>query len=372
MSRQTDLVDISQDGVPAPFAPVAVTGTTPSLNVGSYNFFNQNALTGNTTVSFTSVPTNANWKYSFKNTNSVAWNISYASLVASLAAPNNQPHDITFKPDGTEMYILGNSNPTMYQLTLSTAWDITTATATGNKNISSGSASLYGLDISTDGLNIYTTSAAAGTIEQYTLGTAWDITTATLTRTFSTTAQDGAPLAVAFKPDGLKMYMVGNTGNDVNEYNLSTAWNISTAVYSQVFSLASQTTAPIGLHLRKTDGLKMYIADDQNETVLEYTLSTGWDVSTATYVRSFSVSSQTSNIRSVFFTPVGDEMYITGSEDSSASKVYQYGLADYFSITLPSSVVNPPTAPLSVQNVTYDFFTMDGGTTVNLIGEEIV
>jgi hypothetical protein len=48
------------------FKPVAVSGATPSLDVGSYNFFSQGALTANTTVSFASVPTNANWRYSFK------------------------------------------------------------------------------------------------------------------------------------------------------------------------------------------------------------------------------------------------------------------------------------------------------------------
>ena len=49
----------------AGFHPVAVTGTSPSLNVGTYNFFDNGTLSGNTTVTFASIPTEAKWSYSF-------------------------------------------------------------------------------------------------------------------------------------------------------------------------------------------------------------------------------------------------------------------------------------------------------------------
>ena len=342
-----------------------------ALDVGTFNFFDQGSLTANTTVSFASVPTNARWQYSYKNTNIAQWDISQAVFVKAIGSPTTTNQDFTFKPDGTQVYIVSGSNPTITQMTLSTPWDITTATSTSSKNISAGGAGVFALDISTDGLYVYITAITPDTVEQYTLSTPWLISTATLTRTFSVASQDGSPLGLVFKPDGLKMYIVGNDGDDVNEYNLSTAWNISTAVYSQAFSLASQTTAPIGLHFRKTDGLKMYIADDQNQAVLEYTLSTGWDISTATYVRSKSTSSQTAAIKSVFFSPVGEDMYVIG-QDGSNTKIHQFLLADYYTLSLPSSVVTPPTTPQNLKRVTYDFFTLDGGTTVDLISQEIV
>lgn len=48
---------ISFGDAKSPFAYNAVSGATPSLDVGTYNFFNQGTLTANTTVSFTNVPT---------------------------------------------------------------------------------------------------------------------------------------------------------------------------------------------------------------------------------------------------------------------------------------------------------------------------
>jgi hypothetical protein len=40
------------------------------------------------------------------------------------------------------------------------------------------------------------------------------------------------------------MFVVGAYGDDVNEYDLSTGFDISTAVYSQNFSVAAQDIHP--------------------------------------------------------------------------------------------------------------------------------
>ena len=110
------------------FEPVAVTGTTPSLDVGTYNFFDNGTLTADTTISFASVPTNANWKYSFKPTIvSGAWDISTASYLQnfSAAAQETNPQGIFFKPDGTKMYIIGYSGDAVWQYSTGFAGDAT-------------------------------------------------------------------------------------------------------------------------------------------------------------------------------------------------------------------------------------------------------
>ena len=58
---------------------------------------------------------------------------------------------------------------------------------------------------------------------------------------FSISAQDGGPRDVAFNTDGTKMFVVGSLGDEVNEYNLSTAFDVSTASFSQVFSVLHKT-----------------------------------------------------------------------------------------------------------------------------------
>ena len=65
------------------------------------------------------------------------------------------------------------------------------------------------------------------------------------------------------------MYVIGLTGDDVNEYNLSTAWDISTASYLQNFSVVSEETSPSGVFF-KPDGLKMYIIGNVRDAVWSY------------------------------------------------------------------------------------------------------
>ena len=75
---------------------------------------------------------------------------------------------------------------------------------------------------------------------------------------FNVGGQEGTPYDIAFKADGTKMYVTGASGDDVNEYNLATAWDITTASYLQTFSVGAEETSPTGLFF-KPDGTKMYI-----------------------------------------------------------------------------------------------------------------
>ena len=84
------------------------------------------------------------------------------------------------------------------------------------------------------------------------------------------------------KPDGTKMYVVGLVGRDINEYNLSVAWDISTASFVQNFSIAAQEIFPQAV-VFKIDGAKMYVVGSDTDTVYQYTTGTGSDIATFTY-----------------------------------------------------------------------------------------
>jgi DNA-binding beta-propeller fold protein YncE len=115
-------------------------------------------------------------------------------------------------------------------------------------------------------------------------------------------------------------------GNDVNEYDLSSAWDVSTASYLQNFSVASQETAPSGLFF-KPDGTKMYVIGLFQDSVYEYDLSSAWDVSTASFTypttNYFSVAAQETIPQGVFFKPDGTKMYVIGMlEMMSMNTIY--------------------------------------------------
>jgi hypothetical protein len=176
---------------------------------------------------------------------------------------------------------------------------------------------------------MYIVGATGDEVNQYALSTFWDISTASFVRLDSVSAQDTSPSGLFFKPDGTKMYIVGNTGNDINEYTLSTAWNISSSVFVQNFSVAAQDSEPRGVSF-KPDGTKMYVAGSANNSVYEYTLGTAWDISTAVYLQTFSAAAQDIVIQDIYFKETGTSMYIVGSDSDS---VYEYTLSTAWDIS---------------------------------------
>ena len=325
---------------------------------------------------------------------STAWDISTASYLQnfSISAQETTPRGLVFKPDGLKMYVVGASGVNQYDL--STARDISTASFLQNFSVSAQETSPSGLFFKPDGLKIYVCGFSGDDVNEYDLSTAWDISTASYLQNFSVTAQEASPQGVFFRPDGLKMYIVGNIGVEVNEYDLSTAWDISTASFLQNFSVSAQDTQPTGLFFKpdgttfyvvgigndtvyqytlggfsvaaqetnpqelffKPDGLKMYVVGTSGQDVNEYDLSTAWDVSTASFLQNFSVSAQDTSPRTIFFKPDGTKMYVGANVNDS---IYEYDLSTAWDISTASflqsfSVAAQETNPLGL------FFKPDG------------
>jgi sugar lactone lactonase YvrE len=269
------------------------------------------------------------------------------------------PNNVSFKPDGTKMYGLGGSPDTIYQYTLSTPFDVTSASYDSKSvNVSTEDSQMNSMSFKPDGTKVYLCGTANNKIYQYTLSTPWDISTATYDSvSFDTSTQDTDPQGVFLKDDGLKMYVMGDSNNTVFQYTLGTAWVVSSATYDSVsFSIATQEVNPTDLFF-KSDGTEMYVTGTQvNSNVYRYTLSTAWDVSSATHTSTFNIDSEDSLANSVFFKSNGAKMYIAGG---SSSRVYQYSLSEPFDILTASyndsiSVTSEDTAPFGL------FFKSDG------------
>jgi sugar lactone lactonase YvrE len=195
------------------------------------------------------------------------------------------PFGITFSADGTKMYLTGNVRTYIMQYALSTAWDVSTATIEKTFSVASQGTHPYGVNFSVDGLTLFVTDGVTKDINRYTLSTAWDIATATYANALNTTAYD-TPQLIAFSVDGTKLFVMGVVNKNVYQFALSTAWNVGTATYVQSFSVSAAGT-PRGISF-SANGMSMFIASfDANAYVYEYLLSTAWNVATAVYLQSF-------------------------------------------------------------------------------------
>ena len=119
-------------------------------------------------------------------------------------------------------------------------------------------------------------------IIDYQTATGYDLSSASYDSvSFSVAPQDANPSDIFFKPDGTKMYVLGYGNDTVYQYSLSTAWVVSSASYDSVsFSVNSQEVSPSAMFF-KPDGTKMYVLGQSNSIVYQYSLSTAWVVSSA-------------------------------------------------------------------------------------------
>jgi hypothetical protein len=267
---------------------------------------------------------------------SAAWDVSKASYSEdsfSVAAQETSPSGVFFKPDGTKMYISGGAGQDINEYDLSSAWDVSTASYLQNFSVSAQDTSPQDLFFKTDGTKMYFIGLTNDSVYEYDLSSAWNISTASFLQSFSITAQEASPQGLFFKPDGTKMYVIGITGDDVNEYDLSTAWDISTSSYLQNFSVTAQEDQPRFVFF-KSDGTKFYVGGPGNNTIYEYDLSSAWDVSSASYSqRSFSVASQATSIQGFFFKSDGTQFWVADAGVDSVVSYYVGANNTYYVIS---------------------------------------
>ena len=293
---------------------------------------------------------------------SQAWNISTATYVnqTSISAVEGTASGMSLSSDGTKMYVVGTTNDTVFQYTLSTAFDITTKNTLAYANLASvvitGTAGQFSCTSTTlsvgQTVTITGTLGGTGTITGYATGTVYKISATNGTTTFTlvnattgaaivTTAgtptgltyssspggasfsildKDTTSGGLEFSADGTKMYVVGSSSDAIFQYNLATAWNISTAVYSQSFSIAGQSGVPTDFHF-SSDGKYIVVVDSTSDYVYQYTLTTAWDISTAVYNTSVYIGTQEGLSTAIWLKTDNTKMYVLGTTNDT---VYEY------------------------------------------------
>ena len=105
--------------------------------------------------------------------------------------------------------------------------------------------------------------------------------------------QDSTITGMCFNDDGTKMYVCGESSDKVYQYSLSSAYDLSTASYDSVsLDVSSQQGAPRSV-VFNNDGSALYIVGTSAAAVHQYTLSTEYDLSTGSYAsKTVSVSTQ--------------------------------------------------------------------------------
>jgi len=243
-------------------------------------------------------------------------NASYDSVAipASGTLTEANSYGITFKPDGTAFYYCGVSLDRIQMYTLSTPWDLSTATYTNNYIVGSNPRDI---SFSDDGTKMFVVHSSGDKIKRYDLSTAWDVTTSSLNSNTYNPTTNGQPRGLTLEQSGTKLFIT-DVGN-LRSYSLSTAYDLSTASVVSTTTLVANNygSAP----QFNPSGTKLWVISS-NQTLKQYSLSTAWDISTLSGdTPSLSFTSQDGTMPGMYIKPDGSKVYAVGL---STDKVYQY------------------------------------------------
>ncbi len=157
--------------------------------------------------------------------------------------------------------------------------------------------------------------------------------------TFSTAEYTLDTRALDFTEDGSRFYIVGRSSGNVVEYELSSPWDIESAEYVGEFNFtddfetrAQGYNAAHGVNIHP-DGTYLYVWN--RVELWQYELETPWEVTSAAHVGYNDLSEIATRGHDIAFTPDGTTMFLDDRDDQM---VYQFALDTPWDIETASLV----------------------------------
>lgn len=193
-------------------------------------------------------------------------------------------HTLCVADNGNRMYYA--IDETVYQTSLTDPYDITNYTAVGNKalfdsNQTANYRTIIGLSFNATGTKMIVSTYFSPTVVEFDLTTAWDITTATYNPTTnnvpevliakeeaSFTAKDTDVRGFDISPDGRNLIIVGTSTDDVHRYTMATPFDITNATFSETLDLG--TTNIYNDVKYSHDGKYLFVANDTTNEIVQY------------------------------------------------------------------------------------------------------
>ena len=202
---------------------------------------------------------------------------------------------LAVSPDGTRLYIASNDSVIGHQM--HTAHDLSTIVPDGvdfynrpnslSQGVENTVVSLREAYFNADGTKLIFLDATDDSVVSVNLDKPYSLISGlgNTETTFSVNSQESFPLAFFLKPDGTSFYVCGLSSDTFFQYDMTTAFDISTASYSnKSLSHSAQEGFPTGIHF-KPDGTKLFMTGFNSDALNEYALSTAWDISTASFTQ---------------------------------------------------------------------------------------
>ncbi len=285
---------------------------------------------------------------------------------------SGQSRSIDFKPDGTRCYTTGFLDDKVHEFTLSTAWDLNTVSSSpvgsspALSTIRTGTTAPLTVRFRPDGTKFFIADNGSKQFQQYSLSTAWDITSTITFDTSISASSSQAPAGFVWNDDGTQFItsesVLGNTrvysSAAGSPYTIGGA-NFRAQINSGNGYSELATNADFTFLYQKTSAAK---------TIKRWAIPTAGDFTSivwATPPTEITNSSITSNSTGLLFNNDGTKMYL--SLHNSGVDQYDTTAISSATIAWPSSIKwdngVTPTAPAVSKKDIFSFITVDSGST---------
>lgn len=251
---------------------------------------------------------------------------TYSNNTYDVFSQSELPLSLTFANNGEKMYVLGRPGVSpfkdiIYEYTLSTPGDVSTASYVQSKELPTATAVGYDIFITNDGARLL--YAYSTYLEQYDLTTPYDISTLSFVRSELIASVGGHSLdSASYAGEGNYLYVSGDLNPVIGFYcySLSTAYDISSKTLIGDFD---PPDFGMGYWSRMREDGKVIYSKGNGGTFGEYALSTPYDPSTAGTLTSLT-GGLTEGSPSHFAILEGVSKLYTVENGASASDVYEY------------------------------------------------
>ena len=212
----------------------------------------------------------------------------------STSAPG---HGVAIQPDGSQLFV-GDARTVKVWDTPSTTWDVSTYNrqSSYDKDFTSdiGSSNITDFGFNNDGTRMYIINGGSS-IRQFDLSTAYRPSTATYSSTdYYNPADVGNLNGFGFSDDGYKLILssgnitstLGSNADGVRSYTLSTAWDVTTASYDSKEIITGYRgddyeRIPMSSYFAN-NGKDFFIFGQQQRRVQHFPLATAYDITSYT------------------------------------------------------------------------------------------
>mgnify|MGYP001182498047 CR=1 FL=1 len=276
-------------------------------------------------------------------------NVNAFGAVSSLVGQKNwgtgeqrQPTGVLFNPDGTKMYSTGTVQNKIYMYNLTTPYTVTSATYSSKTCNLTGENDALMFRFNSDGTAIFVLdTAATETIDKYSLTTAYDISTCSLVAGSPQDFGGGMEMrSFSFSNDGSKIFIFDQDGNDekhsIKEYSLASSFDLSNPTLVTEYVGHNSNLNSIEDHAQglefSSDGTKMFITGNAEDTILEFSLSNPFDLSANVTYDGEHIVTDVVDLGAITFSSDGSKMIVADWKNSAARGVFQYDLTCGFGV----------------------------------------